>query len=44
MALRLIYFAGRARAEISRLILAFGALDYTDVRLSDVHVLIELLV
>ena len=37
MSLRLVYFDGQARAEISRLMLAFGGIDYEDVRVKFVR-------
>lgn len=37
MSLRLVYFDGQARAEISRLIIAFGGVDCEDVRVKMVR-------
>jgi hypothetical protein len=34
MALKLVYFDGQGRAEISRLMLAFGGIDFEDVRIA----------
>lgn len=37
MSLRLLYFEGRGRAEIARLLFAFGGLDFDDVVVSFVR-------